>query len=132
MIPYYICYTDGAYSPKSKQGGIGIVILKDDVVAAKHSKSFKDTTNQRMELTAAITALKAIKKPSNILIISDSMYVVKAFEWKHKSNLDLWEEFDKYAKFHKSVKTEWIKGHDTNQYNIMCDKLAQKASKELM
>ena len=127
----YICYTDGAYSNTRNRGGIGILILKDGKEVARYSKMYKNTTNQRMEQMAAIVALESIKTPSEVTIVSDSQYVVCTYtkNWKRKANLDLWERFDKAIAFHTKVEFLWVKGHDEDQYNKICDKLAQEASK---
>lgn len=129
----YICYTDGAYSNTLNQGGIGFIILKDDKEVARYSKMYKNTTNQRMEQMAAIVALESIKTPSEVTIISDSQYVVCTYtkNWKRKANLDLWKRFDKAIAFHTKVTFCWTKGHAEDQYNKICDKLAQEASKTI-
>ena len=99
----YIVYTDGAYSNTRNQGGIGFVILKD------------------------------ISTPSEVTIISDSQYVVCTYtkNWKRKANLDLWKRFDAAIAFHTKVEFLWTKGHADDQYNKICDKLAQEASKTI-
>lgn len=127
----YICYTDGAYSGTRNQGGIGFIILKDGKEVARYSKMYKNTTNQRMEQMAAIVALESIATPSEVTIISDSQYVVSTYtkNWKRKANLDLWKRFDKAIAFHTKVEFEWTKGHADDQYNKICDKLAQEASR---
>lgn len=129
----YIVYTDGAYSNTRNQGGIGFVILKDGKEAARYSKMYKNTTNQRMEQMAAIVALESITTPSEVTIISDSQYVVCTYtkNWKRKANLDLWKRFDAAIAFHTKVEFEWTKGHADDQYNKICDKLAQEASKTI-
>lgn len=129
----YRVYTDGAYSSARNQGGIGFVILKDDKEVARYSKMYKNSTNQRMEQMAAIVALESITIPSKITIISDSQYVVNTYtkNWKRKANLDLWERFDKAIEFHTKVEFLWTKGHADDQYNKICDKLAQEASKTI-
>ena len=129
----YRVYTDGAYSSARNQGGIGFVILKDDKEVARYSKMYKNSTNQRMEQMAAIVALESITIPSKITIISDSQYVVNTYtkNWKRKANLDLWERFDKAIEFHTKVEFLWTKGHADDQYNKICDKLAQEASRTI-
>lgn len=126
-------YTDGAYAPTINQGGIGFVVLKEDKKIFEYSKMFKNTTNNRMEQMACIVALESIKNPSEIDIVTDSMYVVGTYtlNWKRKKNIDLWERFDKAISKHIKVNFKWVKGHDRDKYNNECDKLAQEASKEL-
>lgn len=129
----YRVYTDGAYSSARNQGGIGFVILKDDKEVARYSKMYKNSTNQRMEQMAAIVALESISTPSEVTIISDSQYVVCTYtkNWKRKANLDLWKRLDAAISFHTKVEFLWVKGHDEDQYNKICDKLAQEASRTI-
>ena len=136
----YVIYTDGAYSSSRDQGGIGIVVLRDEEVVQKFSKGFKGTTNNQMELIAVITALQAIKNPINSLTIyTDSMYVkgCATLGWKRKKNVELWMTFDKVFKVAQTLVTspiqiEHIKGHADNIYNNLCDELAVSASQELL
>lgn len=129
----YTCYTDGAYSNTRNQGGIGILFLKDDKEVARYSKMYRNTTNQRMEQMAAIVALESISTPSEVTIISDSQYVVCTYtkNWKRKANLDLWKRLDAAITFHTKVEFSWTKGHAEDQYNKICDKLAQEASRTI-
>lgn len=134
----YIIYTDGAYSSKRNQGGVGIVILKDGKLIQRFNKTYKNTTNNRMELIAVITALKAVQKEINSLVIyTDSMYVIgcATLDWKRKKNVLLWKVFDealeKAQSFVKSQITfEHVKGHEGDKYNEICDTLAVRASHE--
>ena len=102
------------------------------------------TTNNQMELTATIEALKAILKPSNIAVYTDSQYVKNGitswiFNWnkngwktankKPVANKDLWIELEKYVDFH-SVNWFWVKGHSGDHYNEIADELAVKAMNE--
>ena len=135
----YIIYTDGAYKPSLHSGGIGIVFLCNGKEIYKYSKKYTNSTNQRMETQAVITALNSIVKPINSLtIITDSMYVVGTaiMNWKRKANLDLWEKFDKaLAKAQKLIKVpiqfKHVKGHNGDIYNEKCDKLASNACYEI-
>ena len=129
----YRVYTDGAYSSARNQGGIGFVILKDDKEVARYSKMYKNSTNQRMEQMAAIVALESITTPSEVTTVSDSQYVVCTYtkNWKRKTNLDLRKRFDAAIAFHTKVEFEWTKGHADDQYNKICDKLAQEASRTI-
>ena len=123
-------YTDGAYSSSRNQGGLGIVFIKDDKVIAKFSKTYKNTTNNRMELMAVIIALQSIKDENEITIYSDSMYVIGTATqgWKRKKNLDLWEKYDAVIDSFKTVTFKHIKGHSTNVFNNLCDEMAVTAS----
>ena len=123
-------YTDGAYSSSRNQGGLGIVFIKDDKVIAKFSKTYKNTTNNRMELMAVIIALRSIKDENEITIYSDSMYVIGTATqgWKRKKNLDLWEKYDAVIDSFKTVTFKHVKGHSTNMFNNLCDEMAVAAS----
>ena len=131
----YKIFCDGAYAPSRDQGGIGFVILnEDDEILAKGSKGYKNTSNQRMEQTAALLAINSIKVPSDIEVFTDSMYLVGTFtkNWKRKANQDLWKKLDYVISKHKSVKFTWVKGHADNEFNQLCDSLAFNASQELL
>ena len=123
-------YTDGAYSSSRNQGGLGIVFIKDNKVIAKFSKTYKNTTNNRMELMAVIIALQSIKDENEITIYSDSMYVIGTATqgWKRKKNLDLWEKYDAVIDTFKTVTFKHVKGHSTNMFNNLCDEMAVAAS----
>lgn len=129
----YRVYCDGAYSPARNQGGIGFVILEDDKKIFQYSKMYKNSTNQRMEQMAVIVALESIKEPSEITIVTDSMYIVGTLTkgWKRKANTDLWERLDKAVNRHKVVSVEWCKGHASDEHNKETDKLAYNASNEI-
>ena len=131
----YKIYCDGAYAPSRDQGGIGFVILNEDnEILAKGSKGYKNTSNQRMEQTAALLAINSIKVPSDIEVFTDSMYLVGTYtkNWKRKANQDLWKKLDYVISKHKSVKFTWVKGHADNEFNQLCDSLAFNASQELL
>ena len=130
----YVVYTDGAYSSARNCGGVGIIILKDDQVILEYNRAYPNTTNNRMEIEAVITALKCIQKEVNsFTIYTDSMYVIGcAVEgWQRKKNQDLWNKFDKiYEKANKlcpNIIFKHVKGHDGNEYNERVDKLAVNA-----
>jgi ribonuclease HI len=132
-------YTDGASSGNPGPGGYG-VILKSGRHRLEKSEGFKLTTNNRMELLAVITGLEALKKPnSNVVVYTDSKYVADAvekgwiFKWeskafKKKKNPDLWIRFLKIYRKHK-VRFIWIKGHNNDPENELCDRMAVEASK---
>ena len=133
-----IIYTDGAAKGNPGNGGYGIVMM-----SGGHRKELKQgfrlTTNNRMELLAVIIALEEIKKEnSEIILYSDSKYVVDAvgknwvFGWEKKNfnkkkNPDLWIRFLKIYRKHK-VSFVWIKGHADNKENERCDILAVEAA----
>lgn len=135
-------YTDGACSGNPGPGGWGAILM-----AAGHKKELsggeKQTTNNRMELTAVIRALEALKFPCEVQLYSDSSYVINAFQlnwlrnwkrngWKNASgqevsNRDLWEELDRLAGIHQ-IKWNKVKGHSDNEFNNRCDELAVQAT----
>jgi ribonuclease HI len=134
-----IVYTDGASRGNPGPGGYGAVLIWDEV-KKELSKGYRLTTNNRMELMAVIAALEAMKKNNlDLLIYSDSNYVVKAVEegwlknWIRtdfkggKKNKDLWLRFYKLSQNHK-LKFKWVKGHADNFYNTRCDELATEAA----
>ena len=139
----YKIYTDGACSGNPGPGGWGAVILDQDDKQKNISGSEKNTTNNRMELLAAIMSLKKIKTNSEVVIFTDSAYVKngitewmknwKKNAWKNSSkkpikNKDLWEKLDKLCEAN-SVSWKWVKGHSTNEFNNLADELATKAIK---
>lgn len=131
MINYTV-FTDGAYSFAREQGGCAFVILNaEGKEVAEYSKCFVNCTNNQMEMMACIIALESIKTPSEILIMSDSMYVIGTYtkNWRRKKNQKLWERFDKAIAFHKKVDFQHVKGHEDNLYNNRCDQLAVEATK---
>lgn len=132
-------YTDGASRGNPGKGGYG-VILKYKENYKEISKGYRLTTNNRMELMACIVGLEAIKKTGqNIIIFSDSKYVVDSIEkkWVYnwlkkpnfagKKNQDLWLRFMKVYKQH-TIKLVWIKGHNEHKENERCDYLATTAA----
>lgn len=137
MDKVYI-YTDGACSGNPGPGG-WCAILKAGTHEKKISGAEKDTTNNRMELTAVIEGLKALKRPCEVTVISDSKYVCDAvnqgwlISWKLKGwrkadkspvlNPELWRELDSLMQTH-SVTFEWIKGHAGHPENEECDREA--------
>lgn len=139
----YKIYTDGACSGNPGPGGWGAVILDQDDKQKNISGSEKNTTNNRMELLAAIMSLKKIKTNSEVVIFTDSIYVKNGITewmknwkkngWKNSSkkpvkNKDLWEKLDKLCEAN-SVSWKWVKGHSTNEFNNLADELATKAIK---
>lgn len=124
-------YTDGAYSSKLNQGGLAIVVIKDNKIIAEFNKTYRNTTNNRMELLAVIIAIESLKKYNNITIFTDSMYVIgcATLGWKKNKNIDLWNRFDKLNT--ENIKFIHVKGHSDNIYNNRCDYLAVLASQKI-
>jgi len=138
--PEVEAFTDGACSGNPGPGGWG-VLLRMGAHEKELSGGECETTNQRMELTAAIEALRALKRPCQITIYSDSKYVVQGMrEWIHGwkkngwknagkkpvANQELWQELDRLAATH-DVRWEWVRGHAGHVENERADELARKA-----
>ena len=131
-------YTDGACSGNPGPGGWGAILI-----FGEHKKELSGgecrTTNNRMELTAAIQGLEALKEPCQVALYTDSQYLSKAItqgwlqSWKKNGwkksdkkpvlNIDLWQALDAQLARHQ-VAIRWVKGHADNAYNNRCDALA--------
>ena len=137
-------YTDGACSGNPGPGGWG-AILKYGAAEKELSGAEPMTTNNRMELLGAITALECLKEPCRVDLYTDSQYVCNAFlqgwvndwkrrGWKRKTgelkNPELWQRLDDLCRTH-AVTWHWVKGHADNEYNNRCDALAVAARKGL-
>lgn len=138
-------YTDGACLGNPGAGGYG-AILRYKGNNKEISGGYENTTNNRMEITAVIEALKLLKEPCDITIYSDSQYVCNAItkgwaaKWKSNGwmrnkkepalNADLWEELLGLIEKHK-VKMVWIKGHAGHSENEKCDTMAVEAAKKI-
>jgi ribonuclease HI len=134
-----VVYTDGSSRGNPGPGGYA-AILKWGDTEKELSGGFTRTTNNRMELMAVIAALESLKRTGlNILVYSDSQYVVRAIEegWLKnwiasnfkggKKNKDLWLRYNELASKH-NIKFNWVRGHADNPYNNRCDKLATTAA----
>jgi len=133
-------FTDGASSGNPGPGGYGVV-LRSGPHYKELSAGFRKTTNNRMELMAVIVGLEALTKPGqDVVIYSDSKYVVDAVEKKWvfgwmskgfagKKNKDLWIRFLQIYKQHK-VRFQWVKGHAGHPENERCDRLAVAAAQQ--
>ena len=134
-------YTDGACSGNPGPGGYGGILFYGEH-KREYSGGEKETTNNRMELTAVIVGLKKLKYPCEVDVYSDSAYTVNAFTegwiyaWKKNGwkkadgksvlNTDLWEELLALTRVHK-VTFHKVAGHADNQWNNRCDELARSA-----
>lgn len=137
-------FTDGACSGNPGPGGWG-AILRYNQVEKELSGGEKETTNNRMELTAAISALSALKEPCKVTLYSDSKYLVDGMSkgwakgWQAKGwrksdgkpalNPDLWQQLLDLFERHE-VELVWIKGHNEHPENERCDRLAVAESKK--
>lgn len=137
MQKFLEVYCDGACSGNPGPGGWGAVLIWGETIK-KISGYDEQTTNNRMELTAAIEALKQINRPVKIKVFTDSTYVMKGITewistWKRNNwnsgkikNVDLWKLLDTVnQKF--DIEWHWVKGHNGNKYNEIADKLARQA-----
>ena len=131
-------YTDGACRGNPGKGGYGVVLMYNGKVK-ELSGGEAETTNNKMELTAAIEGLKALKEPCEVELYSDSKYLTDAinkgwvFSWKENGwkksdgkkalNIELWEKLLELMEIHK-VEYIWVKGHNGTEYNERCDELA--------
>lgn len=142
-MPEVEIFTDGACSGNPGAGGWG-VILRCAGVEKELSGGAAETTNNRMELTAAIEALRALKKPCRVTLHTDSRYVMDGVQswlpnWKNNGwrtvnkkspvkNIDLWQALDSELEKH-TIKWVWVKGHNGHPENERVDKLARDQAK---
>jgi len=138
-------FTDGACRGNPGPGGWGVLMRYKG-----HEKTFygaePDTTNNRMELTAAIKALESLKRSSRVILTTDSEYVKKGIvEWiagwkkrgwrtaarKEVKNADLWKELDELAARH-DIEWQWVRGHSGHRENELADALANRAIDEFL
>ena len=145
MSEKVIIYTDGACSGNPGPGGWGAILMYKNA-KKEISGGCKNTTNNIMEITAVIEALKCLKVESEVQVYSDSAYTVNAFNqkwiygwmkngWKTSNgdnvkNKELWQELYSLTQKHK-VEFIKVKGHADNEYNNRCDELARNAIKNL-
>jgi ribonuclease HI len=140
-LPLVTIYTDGACEPNPGPGGWAALLI-----SGKHEKELSgsepETTNNRMELTAAVRALATLKQPCQVSFYTDSEYLRRGITewlpewrrrgWKRKggklANVDLWQELESSLKEHK-ISWHWIRGHSGNKYNEQVDSLARKSMK---
>jgi ribonuclease HI len=144
VAPHVEIYTDGGCEPNPGLGGYGVVLVHPKK-RAEVSGGFRKTTNNRMEIFAAIAGLELLKQPCKATLYSDSQYLVKAMtegwvaNWKRKNwwrtnkerpeNVDLWQRLDALCERHQ-VEFRWVKGHAGNLENERCDQLAMAALRQ--
>jgi ribonuclease HI len=140
-LPHVEIYTDGGCEPNPGRGGYGAVLVHPKK-RAEVSGGFRETTNNRMEIFAAIAGLELLKQPCKVTLYSDSEYLVNAMtkgwaeSWKRKQwwhsktervpNRDLWERLLALCDKHQ-VEFRWVKGHAGHTENERCDQLAMAA-----
>lgn len=148
MKPHIIIYTDGACSPNPGNGGWAAILISPGHNNRRREISGGEpqTTNNRMEMTAAIEGLRALKRPCNVDLYTDSQYLRQAFEknWISKwlrngwmttqrtpvLNDDLWKTLIELTSMH-SVAWRWVAGHAGDACNNRCDELAVQARLEI-
>lgn len=139
-----VMFTDGSANANSGEGGYG-VILKYKESVKELSGGFRKTTNNRMEIIACIEGLRALKKKSDVVVFSDSQYVVNSISkgWAKKwqaqnwmrndkeraENPDLWAQLLELCNQH-NVEFQWVKGHNGTKENERCDQLALEAAQK--
>jgi len=145
-LPCVELFTDGACSGNPGPGGWAYILRHPASGAEREgSGGERSTTNNRMELMAAIEGLGAIRKPSVVDLYSDSQYVVKGLsewiaQWKKQGwtrgrrrepvqNVDLWQTLDDLRQRH-TVRLHWVRGHSDHPENDRCDRLAVEALKQ--
>ena len=122
-----------------ERGGYGAVITRDGKIIDKVYQGFRNTTNNRMELSGVLEALKWFNEPANIIIYSDSQYIVNSInngsarKWFQeqdfsKKNLDIWIEILDLIDWHLNVEFKWVKGHAGNENNELVDLLCTHAA----
>ena len=137
-------FTDGACRGNPGPGGWGALLRYGEVEKSLYGGE-RETTNNRKELMAAIEALRALKKPSQVILTTDSQYVRKGItewiaNWKRKNwrtaskqpvkNKDLWQALDALCQSH-DVEWRWVKGHSGHRENEIADQLANRGIDEL-
>ncbi len=141
-------YTDGACSPNPGRGGWGAILVSPahDRFTKELSGAEADSTNNRMEMTAALEGLRALKRPCRVTLTTDSKYLMNGFGkgwvegWKRRGwqtsakqpvkNQDLWMELDRLVHVHE-VTWEWVQGHAGHEMNERADALAVAARESL-
>ena len=137
-------YTDGACSGNPGPGGWGAMLVYGDTVREMKGGE-PETTNNRMEMMAAISALEALKRPCSVDLYTDSQYLREGltnwiYGWKSRGwktadkkpvkNVDLWQRLDE-LRAHHDVTLHWVKGHAGHPENERCDELAREAIAEM-
>jgi ribonuclease HI len=145
QLPHIVIYTDGACKGNPGPGGWGVVLRSGNHEKHLHGGE-KHTTNNRMEMSAVIFALRALKQPSSVELWTDSQYVQKGVTewlqgWKQRGwktagkepvkNADLWQELDALLPNHE-IAWYWVKGHAGHPGNELADELANKGVEEFL
>jgi ribonuclease HI len=125
----YLVYADGSCIGNPGPGGWGVVLRDPDGNVTELNGHDDSTTNNRMEITAAIEGLRAIERGAQVILRSDSEYVVKSMtlNWKRNKNIDLWQLLDAETGVRR-VRFEWVRGHGSDPTNNRADELALMGS----
>ncbi|HKM99542.1 MAG TPA: ribonuclease H [Candidatus Binataceae bacterium] len=126
----FLVYADGSCIGNPGPGGWGVVIVRPAGSESEHHGSNPATTNNQMEITAAIEGLKRTTPGSRVILRSDSQYVINTMtlNWKRRKNHELWAALDAEAARRK-VTFQWVRGHDTDELNQRADRLANLGSR---
>jgi ribonuclease HI len=142
-LPYVEVWTDGSGTTAGNPGGWAYVMEYDNGRVPKESVGgARDATNNRMELSGPLMALRTLKKPCRVKIHTDSVYVANAFnqdwlgawtrrKWVKVKNVDLWQALVAEVEKH-DVEWAWVRGHATDVNNNRCDKLAGEARRAII
>jgi ribonuclease HI len=131
MNPIYTIHTDGScLKNPGGYGGIGVIIAADGFYREIGEGFPAPTTNNQMEIMAAIRGLESLPESGHVELISDSEYLINTMTkgWKRKKNLDIWVRLDAAAARHR-VTWKWVRGHNGNSINERCDELAKEAAR---
>ena len=128
---FVIC-TDGSCSGNPGPGGYAAIIKDNSFRERIVSGNEADTTNQRMELKAVLAGLSEIPPNQEVIVLSDSEYVINTIRrgWKKKANKDLWDQLDVLIKRQIYIDWVWIKGHDGHPDNERVNEIAQSETKK--
>jgi ribonuclease HI len=125
-------YTDGACEPNPGIGGCAAIIIYPNGYILQRTSHHGATTNNRMEIQGAIIGLSELSGNQTVWLYSDSQYLVNTmvYKWnKIRKNADLWQQLDRLRDQHH-VTFKWIRGHNGDKFNEMCDVLADQARKD--
>jgi len=127
--PSFLAYADGSCIRNPGPGGWGVVLISPNGSRAEFSGADPSTTNNRMEITAAVEALRRVPAGAAVKVCSDSQYVIKTMTrgWRRRENLELWKLLDSECA-PRRVRWEWVPGHSGNRLNERADELAREAA----